>query len=149
MWLGQIESKPAETLKALLESKRLLEESGHSLMCPPINELIGEIKYYIEQLECQSSAVKEARTIAQVLLNHGGEAARDAIDVPLPHADYQTRLRESDPEDAHLRKLADGLNRVGLDVPDDAMCAWGGAAGIWVSAWIFVPIAHQRRGQLV
>ena len=86
----------------------------------------------------RQSAVEAGRMVSEILLTHGGDAARAALGVPPPNPAVQQWLRGNilfDPEGAASR-----LNSVRLEIDDDADHGHGGLRHYWVSATLYLPV---------
>jgi hypothetical protein len=141
MQLGQIDHRPSDVLDCLIKVRRLMEmrsEETTPTQVKVIDSLIDHVVTYIDEQEYQASAIAAARIVANTFMRHGGEAAREALGVPSPSPALVESLR-SGPGGSDA--LADSLHKVALEVHDDAACL-GTPAGYWVSAWIFLPVAH-------
>ncbi|MBR1285408.1 hypothetical protein JQ597_25490 [Bradyrhizobium sp. AUGA SZCCT0177] len=89
-----------------------------------------------EENKVRDSAVQAARTVAEILIEHGCDAAREALGFPPPNPLEQEELRATillNPE-----RAAAGLNSVMLEIDDDAD---HGVAGThyWVAANLYLP----------
>jgi hypothetical protein len=144
MYLGHIKSEPARVLEVLIKARRAMEKELENEAPWPeryqeIDELIDLTVSYISEDQLRMSAIVDARKVAKVLIENGGEAAREAIGVPPPDHDTQASIRGKG-DDPFFIEMAEKLNAVELKIPDDAACEAGGGAGMWVSAWIFLPV---------
>jgi hypothetical protein len=147
MQLSLIYSKPSAVLRALTEARLLMANHARELT-EALDELIVTASGYIDEQgkepveedddkEVRESAVKAARMVAEILLSHGGDAARAALDVPPPNPVMKEWLRSNilfDPEGAASR-----YNSVFLEIDDNAE---HGPAGrhYCVSASLYLPV---------
>lgn len=143
-----LSAKPSSVLRALTEAQLLMANQDAELK-NALDALVRATASYIDQQyedanpykqaeedEIRKGAVRDARKVAEILIRHGGGAAREALGFPPPNPLEQQKLRETillDPE-----RAAAGLNSVILEIDDDAD---HGVAGThyWVAANLYLP----------
>jgi hypothetical protein len=141
MKLLAIESKPTLVLRSLVTARTLMVEKDCDLT-GPIDELIELVNQFIDEESSRESAVRNARMVAKILVDLGGDAARESLGVPPPNPLRQAAFIKSsqgfrDPQDA--ADIAAKMQAIELEVDDDAACCVGGTKYM-VSATIYLPI---------
>lgn len=135
MELLSLECRPADLLRSLMTARTLLCEK-HSDLVAPLDVLIERVLQHVDEDDVRASAVEAARTVARILLIHGGSAAREALGIPPPDPVRQAYWRnQNSPGSA---EIAETLNSVQLEISDKAACCPGGR-GYWVSASLWLP----------
>ena len=154
MELTILYAKPSTVLRALTAASHLM--AGHDRkQKEAIDELIREIASFIDEQSEEAEkrrekeknehdaagedAIRDARTVARILIELGGDPARAALGVPPPDPLEQQKLRTVlNPELLDVERAVSGLNSVMLEIDDDADHGVSGKR--WVSANIYLPI---------
>jgi hypothetical protein len=147
MALLNLDTNPADLLRALLKARDLMIANTVSTdLTGSLDKLIDRVIQYMDDERYREGAVEDARKVASVFLACAGEEPRKALGVPPPDPELQARLREPGTPWAH--ETADKLNQVELIVDDDAALGSGGS-GMWVSSWIFLPVAFNESDEVL
>jgi hypothetical protein len=156
---------PSTVLRALTAASHLMANHDEDLK-EAIDALIRATAFFIDEQSKEAedrerkrrekaqeeheatgpSAIEDARKVAKILIERGGDAARVALGLPPPDPLEQQRIRARFAELYRLHpewavdpeRAATGLNSVILEIDDDADHGVSGRH-YWVSANIYLP----------
>lgn len=92
-----------------------------------------------------------ARKAAAAFVQHGGDAAREAVGAALPNPTWQTNLRSSlkSLQDrlpgyrTEYDETADEIDKVTIEVPSNAACTQAGT-GFTIGVWMHIPFSKRE-----